>query len=72
MSKKHAHEVASRIAPLSELPEEAVREFTQLFEQIYSISLDPDEAAFRARNFLNLYRAVLGNDGPAGTSNSVN
>lgn len=72
MRKKHAHEMASRIAPPYELPEQAVREFAQLFEQIYGISLDPDEAAFRTRNFLNLYRAVLGNDGPAGTSNTVN
>lgn len=51
--------MASHIAPPYELPEQAVREFAQLFEQIYGISLDPDEAAFRARNFLNLYRAVL-------------
>jgi hypothetical protein len=72
MRKKHAHEAPSRIAPLYGLPEQAVREFTQLFEQIYGIRLDPDEAAFRARNFLNLYRAVLGDDGPTGNSNAVN
>ncbi|UPK40876.1 hypothetical protein IVB18_50630 (plasmid) [Bradyrhizobium sp. 186] len=71
MRKKHACEVASPIAPLYGLPEQAVREFAQLFEQIYSISLDPDEAAFRARNFLNLYRAALRDDGPAGTSHAV-
>ena len=64
MRKKHAYEY--------ELPEQAVREFAQLFEQTYGISLDPDEAAFRARNFLKLYGAVLGDDGPADNSNSVN
>lgn len=72
MQKKHAHEVASRIAPRYELSEQAVREFRQLFEQIYGINLDADEAAFRACNFLNLYRAVLGDDGPGGTGNAVN
>jgi hypothetical protein len=72
MRKKHVNEATSRIAPLYELPEQAVREFTQLFEQIYGICLDPDEAAFRARNFLNLYRAVLGDDRPTGNGNAVN
>ncbi|MEY9604099.1 hypothetical protein AB7M74_010708 [Bradyrhizobium japonicum] len=71
MRKKHAHEMASHIAPPYELPEQAVREFAQLFEQIYGISLDPDEAAFRARNFLNLYRAVLGDDGLARSINTI-
>lgn len=64
MSKKYAHEY--------ELPEQAVREFAQLFEKIYGISLDPDEAAFRARNFLNFYGAVLGDDGPTDPGNSAN
>jgi hypothetical protein len=49
------------------LPDQAVTEFMQLYEEIYGIKLDPDEAAFRARNFLNLYAAVLGNYGSAAT-----
>jgi hypothetical protein len=43
-----------------QLPEQAVREFTQLYEQIFGIKLERDEAALRARNFLTLYAAVLG------------
>jgi hypothetical protein len=39
MRKKHAREVASHIAPLYGLPEQAVREYTQLFEQVYGIRL---------------------------------
>jgi hypothetical protein len=60
MTKKRAHEVASRIGSLYELPEQAVREFAELFEQIYNIKLERDEAECRARNLLNLYAAVLG------------
>jgi hypothetical protein len=53
---------------MEELPEQAVREFMQLFEQCYGINLDPEEAAVRARNFLNLYTAVLGDYTSEGTN----
>jgi hypothetical protein len=46
---------------MGELPEEALREFAELYKQKYGVELDFQEAAVRARNFLNLYAAVLGN-----------
>lgn len=44
---------------MSELPDEAVEEFAELYKQEYGIALTPEEAAMRARNLLNLYSAVL-------------
>ncbi len=51
---------------MAQLPIEAVEEFAALFKQEYGIELSPDEARTRAQNFLNLYDAVLGNDGVIG------
>ncbi len=48
---------------MSKLPTEAVKEFAKLFKQVYGIDLDEKEAALRAGNLLNLYRAVLGTYG---------
>ncbi|MSU73936.1 hypothetical protein EXS56_02220 [Candidatus Kaiserbacteria bacterium] len=56
---------------MEQLPEQAISEFIELFREIYGVDLDPEEAAFRARNFLNLYAAVLGDFGTAGTQETL-
>jgi hypothetical protein len=48
---------------MSKLPEQAVREFAELYKQEYGIELGSEDAADRAHRFLNLYMAVLGDCG---------
>lgn len=48
---------------MSELSVQAVKEFADLYKQEYGIELSAEEAAARARNFLNLYAAVFGEYG---------
>lgn len=40
------------------LPREAVKEFKELFLEIYKIELLEEEASYRANNLFNLYEAV--------------
>ena len=39
-------------------PEEAVKQFADIYQKKYGIKLTPAEASFRANNLLNLYKAV--------------
>jgi hypothetical protein len=41
------------------MPKAVIEEFKNIYREIYSIELSDDEAAFRAGNLINLYRAVL-------------
>ena len=56
---------------MSNLPEEAVREFAELYKQEYGIELSPEEASFRARNLLDLYAAVLLDEHADTSSNAI-
>ncbi|MGC9602387.1 MAG: hypothetical protein ABSE76_01440 [Minisyncoccia bacterium] len=41
------------------LPEEALKEYREIYREIYGVELSDEEVAFRAANLLNLYRVVL-------------
>lgn len=43
-----------------ELPEEAIKEFADLYQKRYSRALDLDEAMKRSYGLLGLYKTVLG------------
>jgi len=45
------------------LPPEAIKEFKQIYLQIYGIKLSEKEAILRANNLVRLYKIVLGNSG---------
>lgn len=47
---------------MTALPDEAVKEFAELYKREFGVELEPEEAIARARSLLALYRAVLLDD----------
>jgi len=47
------------------LPKKAIEEFKKIYKKYYGIELPDQEAAFRANNLVNLYKAVY-SDPPFG------
>jgi hypothetical protein len=44
---------------MARMPRQAIEEFKELYRHYFGIELSDHEAEVRARNFLNLYIAVL-------------
>lgn len=42
------------------LPKEAIDEFKKLYKKRFGVDLSDEEAAFRANNLVNLYKATYG------------